>query len=455
MGQVESGGYLTGSRAGGVQVEYGLNRIGGQALTELVRLDGRVTCSNWSVRSGLLSLFLQVRQGAGEVRPASKIFGASPEYLHQTARMAPLRVVPRVWGRLRRGVRYVAEATGAATVAWYIATDVLGHVEPFFAPVAALIVLGQARGERIWRTVEILLGVAGGVLAADLVVLVLGTRSLAAIVAVTLLVTTVTVLLGVGPLLATQAAVSALYVAVIAPPTDSLIPVRFVDALVGGVVALVASQLSRPRDPVTVLVTQVLAVMDEAAAVVDAAADAIQANDTVAARAVLDRARQADAGVEGLRAEVAAAREALWVDLRRRERLGRVAAVEAASEQVDYLVRNVRVLSRLAVTVTWQATDGDSDLAHAVHQMALAVRRTAAVATLGLHLPVEAPDPAEEAVLEAVRAAAALLGADPAFPAVLLIGQIRACAIDLLRVAGQDRDASVLRVEQALGFSPG
>jgi len=33
-----------------------------------------------------------------------------------------------------------------------------------------------------------------------------------------------------------------------------------------------------------------------------------------------------------------------------------------------------------------------------------------------------------------------------------VIGQLRACAIDLLRVAGQDRDASVIHVEDALGM---
>lgn len=369
----------------------------------------------------------------------------------------PQFAVP-VWRRLKAGGRNILESAAAATLAWFVATEVLGHVQPFFAPAAALIVLGQARGERIGRTVEILLGVAGGVLAADLVVALLGTRSIAAIVVVVLLVTTVTVAVGAGGLLSVQATISALYVAVIAPPTDSLVPVRFIDALVGGAVALVASQLSRPRDPLAGLVSRTLQVLDEAAAALEDAAAAVERNDLGAARDVLDRARQADAGVEDLRAEVAAAREALWVDLRRRERLARVDAVEAATEQVDYLVRNVRVLARLAVTITTRSVHGQPQLADAVRRFARAIRSTAAALTVALHAPPHAAAeplrPAQDGVLDAVRAAAVLLAGTPPFPAVLMIGQLRACAIDLLRIGGVDRDASVLRVEEAMGLAP-
>lgn len=366
------------------------------------------------------------------------------------------RFVVSVWQRLRGRGRNIVEATAAATIAWFLATAGFGHIQPFFAPAAALIVLGQTRGARIGRTVEILLGVAGGVLVADLVVAVLGTRSTAAIIVVVLLVTVVSAALGAGPLLSTQAAISGLYVAVIAPPTDSLIPTRFVDALIGGGVALVASQLSRPRDPLAGLVGQALAVLDEAAAVLDDAATALAAHDLPAARDVLDRARRADAGVEELRGAVASTRETLWVDLRRRERLAAVNDIDAASEQVDYLVRNVRVLARLTVTITTRAEPVEADLVRSVRRMGRAVRTVAAAVTVGLHTSADGPadlgQPAEEAVLAAVRSAAALLDRDPTFPTVLLIGQLRACAIDLLRVAGQDRDSSVLGVEEALGM---
>ena len=59
----------------------------------------------------------------------------------------------------------------AAGVAWLIATEVLGHSQPFFAPVSAIITLGLTVGQRGRRAVELALGVALGIAVADLLVL--------------------------------------------------------------------------------------------------------------------------------------------------------------------------------------------------------------------------------------------------------------------------------------------
>ena len=59
------------------------------------------------------------------------------------ARLSWLRVAA---GRLRQRWWPVVEATVAATVAWILAARLVGHPQPFFAPAAALIVLGQATG---------------------------------------------------------------------------------------------------------------------------------------------------------------------------------------------------------------------------------------------------------------------------------------------------------------------
>lgn len=372
--------------------------------------------------------------------------------------MIGTRHVVQAGRRLRSGGRQIIETTVAASIAWFIAADALGHLQPFFAPAAALIVLGQARGVRIGRTVEILFGVAGGVLAADLVVSLLGTRSAGAIVSVVLLVFLVTVAVGAGPLLSTQAAISGLYVAVIAPPTDSFVPVRFLDALIGGLVALVVSQLSRPRDPLATLVQGSLGMLDEVADILVGVGAALTAGELPAARELLARARQTDGQVEELRAQVTATREDLWVDLHRRERLGRVDALDDATDQIDYLVRNVRVLARCAVTVLTRSASSHPELGEVVASLAKAVRMMAAAAIIDLHAPAKADDshlvPAEEATLAAVRKAATVLAASRELPSILVVGQVRAAAIDLLRVGGRDRDASLQRVEEALGTAP-
>ena len=152
-------------------------------------------------------------------------------------------------GRVRHGWRPVLEATVAATVAWLLATRLLGHPQPFFAPAAALIVLGQARGQRIRRAVEVVLGVAAGVLVADLVVQALGPGSTWTVFTVILLTVLLAVAFGATGVTLVQAAVSALYLVVVAPPDGSLVPFRFVDALIGGAVALAASLLVDARHP--------------------------------------------------------------------------------------------------------------------------------------------------------------------------------------------------------------
>ena len=55
-----------------------------------------------------------------------------------------------------------------ASAAWYIASDVLHHREPFFAPVTAVICLGMSYGQRVRRVADVMLGVAIGVLVTPL-----------------------------------------------------------------------------------------------------------------------------------------------------------------------------------------------------------------------------------------------------------------------------------------------
>jgi len=59
-------------------------------------------------------------------------------------------------------------------LAWFLAVLILGLERPTFAPKAAVISLGLAVDERGRRTLELTLGVAFGVVLADLLVSVVG-----------------------------------------------------------------------------------------------------------------------------------------------------------------------------------------------------------------------------------------------------------------------------------------
>src|SRR5215217_8827646 len=123
--------------------------------------------------------------------------------------------------RLRHAARAIVQATLAATTAWLVATEVVGHTRPFFAPVAAMITLGLTQGERGRRALEVMLGVTLGIAVADLLVLQLGSGwwQLAIVVALAM---SIALLLGSGQMFAQQAAVSAALVATLQPPDDGV-----------------------------------------------------------------------------------------------------------------------------------------------------------------------------------------------------------------------------------------
>src|SRR5215210_616318 len=76
--------------------------------------------------------------------------------LREAGARARVRVLADVWPLL--------QGTAAATVAWVIAKEVLEHPEPFFAPIAALVALNTALGERGLNALRLLQGVILGIL---------------------------------------------------------------------------------------------------------------------------------------------------------------------------------------------------------------------------------------------------------------------------------------------------
>ncbi|MFL6238891.1 MAG: FUSC family protein [Actinomycetes bacterium] len=349
--------------------------------------------------------------------------------------------------RLRYGWLGVVEATAAASVAWVLATRLLHHRQAFFAPAAALIVLGQARGQRIRRAIEILVGVSVGIFIADLVARALGPHSTTTVFVVILLTLTITLALNAGPLLVVQASVSAVYVAVVIPVVSAPVTNRFVDALVGGGIAVVVSQLRGVRDPLRPLLRQLDVTFDEISGVVDDVAFALSRRDEAAARAALARARAADATVGSLRAAILAAEEGLLLRIHRRQRVAGVRDIDQAVQQVDYAVRGMRLLARGSITLLRHSSTAPDALVSSMRSLADQARAVHATLAAGLRKdePVVGQEVAQTqaAALSAARSAALAVDADTSVPLVMLVGQIRLTAVDLLRASDAD-DAEVL-----------
>src|SRR5215469_5330071 len=72
--------------------------------------------------------------------------------------------------RLRGGALLAAQAGVAAALAWLVAHDLIGHPRPFFAPIAAVVVLNVSVGQRLRRAIELVVGVALGILVGDVLI---------------------------------------------------------------------------------------------------------------------------------------------------------------------------------------------------------------------------------------------------------------------------------------------
>lgn len=150
----------------------------------------------------------------------------------------------------------IAEASVAAGLPWYIAHDVLGHPDPFFAPVAAAVCVSASNVFQGQRAVQNIVGVALGICLGATVQQLFGTESIA-MAATVFAALCVAVLFGQGILardltFANQTAGSAVLVMALSVGTDSVFQ-RLQEALIGGGVALVLSILVFPPNPHTAL----------------------------------------------------------------------------------------------------------------------------------------------------------------------------------------------------------
>jgi len=358
--------------------------------------------------------------------------------------------------RLRRGWSPIVEASVGATLAWVVATMVIGHLHPFFAPAATILVLTQARGARISRAGEVFLAVAGGVLLADIVAQLLSPWPTLTVLVLIVLTLTITTLLDASAVIVVQATVSALYVAVISPPSQTLVPARFIDALVGGGIALVISQIGASRDPFEPVVAQVRLTCHRIGNVISAAADAIERHDPISAADALADARTTDASAQMLEDAAVGTRESLLLDPFRRRRRADVQAVLSASRQLDYAVRGTRVLARASLMLTRWPTEVTTELPLALRHLQLAVAHLGEALVAELRRDEAAFGSAradlEAETMTAIALSRSILTSHQPLPVVVIVGQLRSITIDLLRGAGDDDAGVINRIDEELGF---
>ena len=332
-------------------------------------------------------------------------------------------------GRLRDKGWQVGQCAVAAGIAWVIASDLLQHDTPFFAPIAAVLGLGTSYGQRLRRVAEVTVGVAVGVLMGDLIVTVLGSGAwqLTLIVALAM---SIALLLHTGALLVTQAAVQSIVIStLVAGPGAAF--TRWTDALIGGGVALVAAAvvprapLRRPRD-------QAGAVVEKIAELLRAAADSIEDGDVERALGVLEDARGTGDLVTELRSASAEGMSVIASSPLRRRHRGQVQQLADLTEPLDFALRNTRVLVRRVAVAAYRRDPIPAGYAALTRDLATCADMVAA--DLKSHVVGEG---VRADLLRLAHASAAVPRAADLSAAVVL-AQVRSIIADLLAVSGMD-----------------
>ena len=348
------------------------------------------------------------------------------------------------YGRLRTSVWPVLQAAVAASLAYFLAEVLIGHGQPFFAPIAAVVCLSVTLGQRNRRTVELVFGVAVGLTVASLLVLVIGNGTLQ-IAVVVLFAMATAVFFGGGTMLVNQAAVSAVLVVVLQPPDSVFSPDRFIDALVGGVVALVINYLF-PVNPERLVERAAAPVFDELAGVLEEISAVLEVGDKGRAERVLGRAREIDGRVRTLNEALEAGHETARLSPTRRRSLRHLEFYGSVGIRIELAVINTRVLARGVYNALRRGDTIAPQLPEAVLDLSRSVRSLAVFIEDG-----GGPEEARRWALEAARSATGILEGRHQLGISVLVGQVRSAAVDLLRSTGMDQASALQALEDAAG----
>ncbi len=339
--------------------------------------------------------------------------------------------------RLQLSALPIAQCAVAAGLAWFVASDVIGHARPFFAPIAAVISLGVSLGSRLRRVAELVVGVSLGVLVGDLLISVIGSGTWQIMLVVALAMAAAVFTDG-ATLLVAQAGASAVLVATLLPPGDTGGFDRCIDALIGGMAGLLVAAVL-PADPVGPVRREARALLDELAAVLVRTADALRERDAEAASAALGRARASQPLIDELRGALRGGHEVTRVSPLLRRRRRELAKFAELAERADYAMRNARVLVRRAYTALCDDEPAVPELADVLNELAIAVRTL--TAQLGRDGDREL---ARDPVIDVVRHVRALAGTfSPGPSEVVIVAQARSIALDLLQATGLSRSEAL------------
>ena len=333
----------------------------------------------------------------------------------------------------------VAQTAIAAVAAWYLAILLLPSPRPAFASIAAVICLGATHGQRRRRATELVGGVVVGIAVASALLFLVGTGPLQTGLLVALAMTAALLLRG-GDTLVGEAAVSAILLASLQQTDAGFSTDRIFEGLIGGGVGLVIASLLLPPDPVLMVNRVAQSVVGKLGHTLQEAAGALADGDSGRAEQALRSARAIDDEVEALEEIIPAAAEtARFSPVHRgdREVLRRYGE---SMPQVDFAVRNARVLTRYVLRHTRGSEPTPAGLPLAVQELADAVWELGA--------QYDEPQRATELRPLALSAARHAGRSYDSPELTQIAGQVRSVAVDLVRASEQLGEPDTFAWEQ-------
>ena len=242
---------------------------------------------------------------------------------------------------------------------------------------------------------------------------------------------TAALLFGAGQILVNQAAISGILIVATLQPGASPSPSRFLDALIGGAVALLVGQVLFPRDPVRAMGKAARPVVSDLSVALKALAEALRDGDEQRARRALEIARNTDDDLAVvLRRGRPGARDVHPAPPARAHARARAALRRGGPADGLRGAQHARA----GPPRPQRDPSPRPGAARAGRRRGAARRRRARA-----RQPARAPErdtAARRLALEAAVKATRLLQDDPGLSISVIIGQVRSTAIDLLRGRG-------------------
>ncbi|MEU6073996.1 FUSC family protein [Micromonospora sp. NPDC047074] len=348
------------------------------------------------------------------------------------------RLTREVYDRLRTYLVVALQAGLAAGLSWFLAHDVLQLKQAVFAPAAAVGTVAASLGDRVRRTAELIGGVILGVLVGQMIINLIGVGPVQTGFIVALAISVAVAFRGSGAIIV-QAASTAVLLGTISPLHQHLGVPRTVNALIGGLTAVVVALLLLPLNPVRVVQRAAGRTLDIFTTELSAAATAIaerndrQLEETHRRLCAAEQPKQQGYGSLGAALEVA--RLSPW----HRRRRAVVQRYERAAQHFDQAYTSSRETVRWALRAMRAGESIPAHLPASIEHLAQAVRL--------LHRDfVAMREPDIERVEQGIREVDRAAAAGVQFAAQVAIYQQRLALSALLQAAGAEQPEANRRV---------